>query len=292
MDPVSWAVFLFTISIVLISSITVVFPAAIVVSDSLLIPGIEPVTPNPFETGSLSGGIIAANVIIFALAFLYYKNKLPASISSKFRGLYNFEVSRNVAFFIVIVFLVIYISITATELSTVEIWEDYIGVKEKVDSWSFDQILSSFDPHVKYFLTWTSLELFGNYKVIPFLASISFLVLTYFTTLEITKKRFAGIVSMVIVMQSGTFQLYDTSVAYSNFWILFYLLSLFLIYRFWMISPVAFILSLFSKHLTMIFIPLSLFFIYKSDIQKKKKSSFSSDGLCRGIQERNCTNRG
>jgi len=270
-DPVSWVVFLFTISIVLISFVTVVFPAAIVVSDTLRIPGIESVAPDPFETGPLSGGVIAVNVIILALAFLYFKGKLPASISSKFRGLYNFEVSRNVAFFILAILLVIYIASTATELSTVEIWADYIGVKDRVDGWSIDQILSSFEPHVKYFLTWVSMELFGNYKVIPFLASIGLLITVYFITKTITQKRFAGIIAMIILMQSKVFLTFDTSVAYTNFWILFYLLSLYFVFRLWPLSPILYILSIPSKYLTAAFFPMSLFFIYRSTIPRKKK---------------------
>lgn len=268
---VLWVVFLFSISIVLISSITVVFPALILVSGTLDIPGIEPVTPDFFETGPLSAGVIAVNIIIFGLVFLYSKGKLPKFILSVFRGIFNFEVSKKVAFFVVAILLTIYISITALELSTVEIWADYVGVKEKVDGWSFDLILKSVEPHVKLFLTWGSIELFGNYKVIPFIASIGLLISVYFITVEISQKRFAGIIAMIILMQSNVFLTFDTSVAYTNFWILFYLLSLYFVFRLWPFSPTLYILSISSKYLTAVFLPMSLFFIYRSDIPKNKK---------------------
>jgi hypothetical protein len=270
-DLVTWSVFLFSISICLISFVAVIFPALLVVSDTLIIPGLEPVTPDPFETGPWSGAVIAVNVIIFGLIFLYFKGKLPKPISSGLVKLFNFEVSKRTAIIVIAVLLVIYISATVPELSTVEKWEDYIGVKGKLDSWSFEQISRSVEPQVKFFLTWASMEIFGNYKIIPFLASISLLLGVYFITAAISEKRFAGIIAMVILMQSSVFFTFDTSVAYTNFWILFYLLSLYSVLRIWPLSPTLYVLSIPSKYLTAAFLPLSLFFIYRSSLPTKKK---------------------
>jgi hypothetical protein len=114
-------------------------------------------------------------------------------------------------------------------------------------------------------------KVFDNVKVIPFLASISLLVLTYFITVEITKKRFAGIVAFVIVLQSGVFLHYDTGITYPNFWILFYLLSLYLIYKKWPASPVSFVVSILTKMMTVAFLPMTLFFIYRASISKQNK---------------------
>ena len=125
--------------------------------------------------------------------------------------------------------------------------------------------------HFGFFLTTSSMHLFGNYKVIPFIASIALLVLTYFVTFEITQKRFAGIVAMLIVLQSGIFLFYDTAVVYPNFWIVFYLLSLYLVYKKWPLSPISYILSVTSKGLTAVFFPMTLFFIYRANITNQKK---------------------
>ena len=78
---IPWVVFLFSISIVLISFTSVMFPALILVSDTVKIPGVDPVTPELYETGVWAEGVIITNVIIFGLAFLYFKNKLPGSLS-------------------------------------------------------------------------------------------------------------------------------------------------------------------------------------------------------------------
>jgi len=246
---IPWVIFLFSISIVLISFTSVMFPALILVSDTVKIPGIDPVTPDPYEIGVWSWGVILTSIVTFSLAFLYFRNKLPCFLSSLFSKLFSFEISKKIAFITLLVLLIIYISASSAELSSQEIFEDYAGVKNRLDSWSPDQMINSFEPHVRYFFLKSSTVLFGNDRVVPLLASVSLLIVTYFLTKTITQKRFAGIVSVVIIMQSNVFLIYDTTVSYTNFWILFYLLSLYLVYRFWPLSPVSYLLSIPSKAL-------------------------------------------
>ncbi|MFQ5440700.1 MAG: hypothetical protein ACE5DL_04470, partial [Nitrosopumilaceae archaeon] len=173
------------------------------------------------------------------------------------------------------------ISASSTELSNQEIFEDYTGVKNRLDFWSPDQVINSFEPHVRYFFLKTSTILFGNDRVVPLLASVALLVVTYFLTKTITQKRFAGIVSVIILLQSKVFLTYDTTVSYTNFWVLFYLLSLYLVYRFWPLSPIFYLLSIPSKALTAAFLPMSIYFILRSNISRKQKIIIS--GITAGI---------
>ncbi|MFB5635959.1 MAG: hypothetical protein ACE5RB_04965, partial [Nitrosopumilus sp.] len=163
----------------------------------------------------------------------------------------------------------------AGELTTQENLEDYVGVKNRVETWSVDKI-TSFEPHVRYALLSASMNLFGSYKIIPFLASIALLITTYLITTKITNKRFAGIISTIILLQSSVFLTYDTTVSYTNFWILFYLTSLYAVYRFWPLSPVAYLLSIPSKAITAAFLPMSIYFILRSQIPRKQKIIVSS----------------
>jgi len=265
----SWIVFLFSISIVIISFVSVVFPALILASDTIVIPGIKSVAPDPFETGAWSGGVIISSGIIFSLALLHYKKKINP-LSKLFEKIFSFEISKRISFIVMVILLIIYISATAGELSTQENFEDYIGVSKRLDTWSIDTI-SSFEPHVRYFMLSSSMVLFGNYKVIPFLASIALLITTYLITNTITQKRFAGVVAVVIILQSSVFLTYDTIVSYTNFWILFYLVSLYMMYRFWPLSLISYLLSILSKALTVAFLPMSVYFILRSQISKKQK---------------------
>ena len=66
----------------------------------------------------------------------------------------------------------------------------------------------------------TSLEILGNVKIIPFLGSIALLLTTYFFTNQITNNRLAGIIAMLVLIQSYTFLRYDSFAMYENFWVL------------------------------------------------------------------------
>jgi len=274
-DWVSWVVFLFTLSIVLISLTSVVFPALIASNNSLLQQlrgfGLIIDEADPFETGIWTGPLFVVNIVVFGIAFLYFKKKLPSQIKRPIEFIFNFEVSKKVAFITIVTLLAIYVIASAGELAIEEEWEDYAGVKQRLESWSIDQVTQRFETHLRYFFLWSSFQLFGAYTITPFLASIALLITTYFITKEITKKRFAGLVALVLVLQSNTFLTYDTTVSYTNFWILFFLLSLYMVYKFWPISPLFYLLSIPLKPLTAIFIPMLLFFIYRSSISRNRK---------------------
>ena len=281
----SWAVFLFTLAVVLISLVSLVFPSLVASNNSILQElrgfGLIIDIAEPFETGIWTYSLIISNVVVFGIAIIHFKKKLPSPIKRGFEFIWNFEVSKKVAIITIVALLAIYVVSSVGELGVEEEWEDYAGVKNRLQSWSIDQVLNQFETHLRYFLLWSSMELFGAYTIIPFLGSIALLITTYFITKEITQKRFAGIVAFVIVLQSNTFLTYDTTVSYTNFWILFFLLSLYMTYKFWPLSPLFFLMSIPSKPLTAIFIPMLLFFILRSSVSKRRKIITSL--LCGGI---------
>jgi len=274
-SAISWIVFFFTISIVILSLIPVVFPSMIVTNftqvNDLEQFGISGKQIDPYQTGPLSGAFFVTSGIVFGLAILYFKNKLPQSVSKAFHFIFNFEVSKKLAIISMIIILAIYVALSANELAKEEEFEDYINVKQRLETWSPDQMIRSFEPHVNYFLISSSMILFGNYAIIPFLASIALVIMVYFFTKQITNKRFAGLVAAIILLQSNVFLTFDTSVAYTNFWILFYLLSLYFMYNAWPLSPISYIASIPAKALTVTFLPMSIYFLLRCSISRKKK---------------------
>ncbi len=192
---VTWIVFLFSLSVVVINLVSVVFPALIASNNSTIQQlqdlGVELFEVNTFETGVWAPALFIVNFLVFLFTVLYFKKKLPQSLSKSIDSLFHFEISKKITFIVIVVLLAIYVGFSSPELITEEEWEDYAGVKQRLEKWSPDQITSGFEPHVKYFLHWASMSLFGYYTIVPFIASISLLVLTYFFTVEITKKRFA-----------------------------------------------------------------------------------------------------
>ena len=270
-QKIPWLVFLFSITIVLISFVPVVFPAIVQSSDITTSLKIPKVGPSQYETGPWAASLIIINFIMFGLFAAYKKGKLPKNIENNLKKLFIFEISKKTAFIAMTVLLGIYVVSNASDLGVEEKFEDYTGIKNRVDVWNISQVSNAFEPHVTYFFLKASMVLFGNYKVIPFLASIALLLTTYFLTKKITQKRFAGIIAAIVLLQSNLFLTYDTSVAYSNFWILFYLLSLYLVYRFWPLSPISYIISISAKALTVAFLPMSIYFVLRSDVSKKSK---------------------
>jgi len=270
-NPVSLLVFLATVFVVLLSLISVVFPAFLLRT----LGGFENnLGIDPFELGSLALPLLITNFFILIFCILYKKNILPQFIIKSIKFLFNFEVSSIVAFFVVTIIIGTYITVSVGDLFNGEFFPDYyVRGEERLENYDFTKIGGGgVTKHFKLFLTSSSMQLFGNYKIIPFIASISLLVLTYFVTFEISKKRFAGIVALLIVFQSNVFLFYDTSVVYSNYWIMFFLLSIYMIFKKWPLSPISYILSIASKGLTAVFFPMTLFFIYRANIEKQKRN--------------------
>ena len=76
---------------------------------------------------------------------------------------------------------------------------------------------------------------------------------------------------MVILLQSHTFLHFDTIASYDNFWILFYVASLYMINKKWQYSSPLFLLSIFSKVFSGIFFLSSIYYICRTSISKRKK---------------------
>lgn len=266
---VLWAIFLVSLVVVLLSLSSVVFPNLIM---STFGPMPNYFGINPFEPGIMAYPLLATNLILLGLAIMHLKGRLPQKVSNAFKFVSNFEVSTRVTILILVLLIGGFITFTVSQIFTEEKFPDYYNVDKPVlEHWTISNITKGFDLHVKFFLITSSMKLFGTYRVAPYLASISLLVLTYFFTKSITRSRFAGIASMVIVLQSSIFLIYNSSVAYDNFWILFYLLSLLVIYKAWPLSAVSLIAGILTKPFVVAFLPFTFFFIYRSNISKKTK---------------------
>ena len=279
LDPITLGVFLVTLIIVLISLTTVVFPSLIMgTTDEIK----YPVEIDLFETGILAFPLLATNIILLIIGVLYFKNLLPQPIRKSINFILNFEVPARIAFLVLITLIGLYIIFNVHELIEADPLEDFERYTQPtLEEWPGEDLSTLISNHpIIFFLGNLSMTVFGSYRVIPFIASIALLVLTYAITYEISKKRFAGIIAVVIVLQSGIFSIYDSIITYSNFWILFYLLSLYLILTKWSISPISYILSILSKPMTVLFLPMTLFFILRCDYSNKHRVRLI---ICYGI---------
>jgi len=226
---------------------------------------------NPYELGVWAFPVIITDLILLLLGILFYKKWSPIIVKKIVDFVLNFEVSKKTAFIIVASLVAIYV------ISNVDrIWNseevsagDYQGVLQEAKNFSYLSLTSYLG--FRYLLLSISLNFLGNIQIIPFIVSISLIVLTYYITKELTKKRFAGIISVIILLQSNLFLKYSVSATYDNDWTLFYVLSLYLIYKKWFLSPLSYALSFISKFLAAVFLPMTFFLIYMSSLSKKEK---------------------
>jgi len=274
----SYGVFAFSVSIVLLCCVSVIFPALIssTTSEFKQFPFYTPQV-DPFEIGTLAIPFVILNGIVLLIGIIYYKKHYSLN------RVFDFDVSKKITTVTVIIILTSYIIASVPEFEKSEEFEDFIGMEKRLsesirdnrftfeDAISGNPNYSAIEPHVKYSLLIISEKVFGDYRVIAFFASIGLLIVTFFIAKEITKKRVPGIIAMLLVLQSNIFLTYDTSAVYSNFWILFYLLSLYLVLKKWQLSHIAFVLAMFSKLLSTVFLPFTIFFVLNNTEGKKRR---------------------
>ena len=273
-NVLSYLVFLSTISIVIISLFAIIFPGFFI---SIYFPyNVEIV---PFEPSIWLIPVSSFSFVFLVLGFVYYKRKLPVQVYKCIQFILNFEISKRITVILGIIIFVFYIGFSVNELSINEdgqFPDDYDILMTALQIWPSTEsddiyVQEQNSRYVRMVLLGTSLEIFQNIKILPFVASISLLIVTFFLTYQISHKRFSGIVALLIILQSHTFLFFDTVAVYENFWILFFLISLYLINRKWQLSSILYLLALFSKAFIFVFFLSTIFYIYRARISSRKK---------------------
>jgi hypothetical protein len=273
-QKVSYAVFFCALVAVLLTLTTVIFPAMF---SSIF--GQYSEKLDAFELGYQSIFLIVSNIAIFGFGIAYYKKKIPSLISNGIEKIRTFEISKKVAVISLAVILAIYVGLSAPELLLDEgkMWDDYTAVLlPGLEIWPFGEsddvyIKEQNDRYVRMFLLDVSLDIFQNIKLLPFIASILVVIFTYLLTAQFCQKRFAGIISIIVLLQSYTFLKYDTVAVYENFWVLFFLISLYVIQKKWFLSPIFYILAFFTKAYVAPFFIMTLFTTYRAQISRRTK---------------------
>tara|TARA_B100000029_G_scaffold266127_1_gene262137 strand:- start:551 stop:1783 length:1233 start_codon:yes stop_codon:yes gene_type:complete len=268
-------IFIATIIVVFLLYIPIVFPALF----SSLVGSYSDTIKNPFEFGHQALILIVSNIIILGFGFAYYKQKLPNQFQNSIEKIRSFEISKKTTLIVFFIILGIYITLSTPELFLDEKlqWDDYESVLlPALELWPDGEsdnpyIQEQNDRYVRMYLLDTSLNVFQNIKLLPFLASIMVVVFTYLLTTQICQKRFAGIIAMAVLLQSNIFLKYDTIAVYENFWVLFYLISLYVLKKGWILSPIFYILAVFSKAYVAPFFIMTLFSTYRSKISRRTK---------------------
>ena len=271
---ISYIVFFCTLVVVLLTLTPIIFPALFSSFFGMFTENLD-----PFELGYQSVFFIVSNILILGFGVAYYKKKIPSLVYNIVEKIRTFEISKRVSMVSLAVILAVYIGLSAPELFLNEgdQWSDYNAVLiPALEIWPFGEpdniyIQEQNDRYVRMFLLDASLDVFQNIKLLPFIASILIVVFTYLITVQFCQKRFAGIISVVVLLQTYTFLKFDTTAVYENFWVLFFLISLYVIEKKWFLSPIFYILAFYTKAYVAPFFLLTLFTTYRSQVSRRIK---------------------
>ena len=271
-SSVVWFICSIGISVVLLSLVSVVFPGLIISIVDVNLFG------EPFEIGAMGIPFLIVNIIVFSLMILGLKHRLPNVFTNIIQKIFAFDLSKRNSFLILMIIIAIYVAISASELSTYELnqYGDFLVVEKAIKMWPEQEsenkyLAEQLDRHVRMALLVASEEIFQNVKIIPYFASIFLLITTYFLTIKLSEKNFTGLIAVILILQSSTFYIYDTIAVYENFWVLFYIFSIYLVFKKPKFSSIFFILAIFSKAIIVLWLPVSILVTLLSDIPKNKK---------------------
>ena len=273
MPKISNLIGIFTIFFISLTTLSIIFPSLF--SSTF---GKFSTELIPYEIGIYAIPVILSNLALFTFGLMYYKKKLPSSISDSINRIRIFEISKKPTLIILLIIFSVYIGISTPELSLDESqqWGDYGILEDALEIWPDGESENIYveeqnDRYVRMLLLDVSQKIFQNIKILPFIASILVILFTYLLTVQITEKRFAGIIAILVLIQSHTFLRFDTIAVYENFWVLFYLLSIYVIKKQWVLSPIFYILSFFTKAFVAPYFVMTLFFAARTSISNKKK---------------------
>lgn len=265
---VSKTVFIFALGISCFSFIPVMFPKLLLnlVNDYGM-------SSDAYELGSNAVPSIIF-ITLFLIPLLFFRYRKSLRLSNFLELLSKFDTSKRTTMIILGTIFTVYIYFTWDELFGDEsILQDYYSVIAGVRN------LQLVDPDTghwnffffRYVLLKISNDILGNIRFLPFISSCVLLFFTYLFTKEISKKRFTGIIAVIVLLQSNLFLLFDSTSTYETFWITFYLISVYLILKRTRLSFISYIMSVSTKAISVLFLPISLFLISQSNFSKKIK---------------------
>ena len=204
MSKISNLIGIVTIFIVSLTVISIIFP-------SLFSSVFGKFSTNllPYEIGILGIPVILSNLALMLFGILYYKKKLPSSIIDSINKIRIFEIPKKPTLIILLIIFSVYIGLSTPELFLDESqdWPDYVILESALEIWPDGEseniyVQEQNDRYVRMLLLDASQKIFQNIKILPFVASILVILFTYLLTVQITEKRFAGIIAILVLIQS------------------------------------------------------------------------------------------
>ena len=123
---------------------------------------------------------------------------------------------------------------------------------------------------LNWYLVCLSYMTFDNSRLIPFIISVGIIPVTFLFVRQRSGNMQALLASSMLVL-TPTFLIFDSSSAYSQSWVIFFIASLYMMKKDARIGTVLFGLSITCKGIPLAFLPFIVYDLYRSDIPKNHK---------------------
>ena len=195
-----------------------------------------------------------------------------------------FDLPRKTALASLLIILTLYAAGTIREIWNGEDYLDWNRERHAIEEFNLSYVTDHpAAPHLRTLIPKLSLELFHNQKVFAFSISVALVWLSYLMGKQVSGRYLGGVLSSLILSTSNFYKLFDTSAVYDYSWIILFMGALYLVGTRWKISLLLFVVSLFCKPLTLVFLPTLLFWLYKSELSKQDKWKYFGVILALGI---------
>jgi hypothetical protein len=117
-------------------------------------------------------------------------------------------------------------------------------------------------------------DIFGEYRIIPFISSGLLLGIVYLFTVQVAKRNYSGLIAVLFLLHSAIFYKYDLTITYPTFWAVFLFGSLYLCHtRMGLMSPLVLLAGVPAKIINIINAPMLVGYVLFSDIPKERKKN-------------------
>jgi len=152
----------------------------------------------------------------------------------------------------------------------IQFYDDKHTIQPFIQDCSVKQIPTIRDPLRYYELCVSRYEL-GNIEILPVVSIFSLSVFVFILTKQFVNSNLLGLLGMILLLLTNSFSFYGFSATYAQTWVALMFCSLILIRtRFYYLSVIPFLISLFFRGLPLLDIPIFFGMIYISNIKRKR----------------------
>lgn len=120
---------------------------------------------------------------------------------------------------------------------------------------------------LKWYINCLSYKIFDNHKTIPILFSIGLMPLVYYLGYYISRDRIIGILSLIAFTYNPIYNDWNHNGTYDQVWAFFLILSVVILFKYQKGGGAiaSYFISIFAKALTLLYLPVWLYTIYKTE---------------------------